>query len=73
MSIMQSVQDVNAMAEEMNKDADFSIVLLSTEARGLTSGRTEVRGKIYVLCHKVLLFFNQYCISWFIFYYIFYL
>ena len=43
MSVMQLVQDVNAMAEDMEKQAEFSIILVSAEARGLDGGRTEVR------------------------------
>ena len=43
MSIMQLVQDVNAMAEDMDKQAEFSLVLVSAEARGIETGRTEVR------------------------------
>ena len=42
MTIMQLVQDVNAMADDMNKPVDFSVLLVSAEARGLDSGRTEV-------------------------------
>ncbi len=43
MSIMQLVQDVNAMAEDLDKQAEFSLVLVSAEARGIEAGRTEVR------------------------------
>ncbi|ELT96154.1 hypothetical protein CAPTEDRAFT_129452, partial [Capitella teleta] len=43
MSMHQMLQDVNAMAEDMQKDVRFSILLLSAEARGLDRGSTEVR------------------------------
>ena len=43
MSMMQIVQDVNAMAEDLNKHITLSIVLVSAEARGLESGRAEVK------------------------------
>ena len=36
MSVMQLVQDVNAMAEDMEKPVEYSIELLSPEARGLS-------------------------------------
>ena len=39
---MKMVQDVNAMAEDMDKPSEFSMMLVSAEARGLESGRTEV-------------------------------
>ena len=42
MSLMQLVQDVNAMAEDLFKPIQFNIILVSPEARGLESGRTEV-------------------------------
>ena len=43
MSIMQLVQDVNAIAEDMGKQVTFNIVLVSAAARGLEEGgRTEV-------------------------------
>ena len=53
MSIMQLVQDANAMAEEMNKDSIFSIVTVSAEARGLTSGGTEVSTKLHCVYYIV--------------------
>lgn len=42
MSMHQMVQDVNAMAEDMDKRVHFSIMLVSAEARGLERGSTEV-------------------------------
>ena len=42
MSLMQLVQDVNAMAEDLDRHTRFEIMLLSPEARGLETGRTEV-------------------------------
>ena len=42
MSLMQVVQDVNAMAEDLSRHTEFAILLMSPEARGLESGRTEV-------------------------------
>ena len=39
---MQLVQDVNAMADDMGDPVEFSVLLVSAEARGLDSGRTEV-------------------------------
>ena len=42
MSLMQLVNDVNAMAEDLERSTEFSILLISPEARGLESGRTEV-------------------------------
>lgn len=43
MSIMQVVQDVNAMAEELGKEVTFNIVLVSADARcAEDGGRTEV-------------------------------
>jgi len=41
-NILPLVQNVNAMAEEMQKPVAFSIMLVSPEARGLEHGRTEV-------------------------------
>jgi len=41
-NIMPLVQNVNAMAEEMQKPVAFSMLLVSPEARGLERGRTEV-------------------------------
>ncbi|KAI0215595.1 hypothetical protein LSAT2_032357 [Lamellibrachia satsuma] len=46
MTIMQLVQDVNAMADDMDKPVDFSVLLVSAEARGLDKGRTEVYVKV---------------------------
>ena len=54
MAVMQLVQDVNAMAEDLDKPAEFAILLVSAEARGLDCGRTEV---ICLLTVFVLLFF----------------
>ena len=42
MSVHQMVQDVNAMAEDMDKPVKFSVMLVSAEARGLDKGSTEV-------------------------------
>ena len=42
MSLMQLTQDVNAMAEDMDRCSMFEIMLVSAEARGLETGRTEV-------------------------------
>jgi len=42
MNLMPMVQSVNAMAEEMDKPVEFSMLLVSPEARGLDTGRTEV-------------------------------
>ena len=44
---MQLVNDVNAMAEDMERSTEFSILLISPEARGLESGRTEVCDVIF--------------------------
>jgi len=41
-NILPLVQNVNAMAEEMQKPVAFSMMLVSPEARGLDHGRTEV-------------------------------
>jgi len=41
-SILPLIQNVNAMAEEMQKPVAFSMMLVSSEARGLDRGRTEV-------------------------------
>jgi len=41
-NILPLVQNVNAMAEEMQKLVAFSMMLVSPEARGLDHGRTEV-------------------------------
>ncbi len=41
--IMQLVIDCNAMAEDLEKAVEFSTKLLSAQALGLESGRTEVR------------------------------
>ncbi len=40
--IMQLVLDCNTMAEELDKQVEFKTKLLSAEARGMDSGRTEV-------------------------------
>jgi len=45
-NILPLVQNVNAMAEEMQKPVAFSMKLVSPEARGLDHGRTEVS------CHR---------------------
>jgi hypothetical protein len=50
MSMHQMVQDANAMAEDMQKDVKFSIMLLSAEARGLDRGSTEVLTILYIVC-----------------------
>ena len=52
MSVMQLIQDVNAMAEDMDKAAEFNIELLSPEARGLENGRTEgtYNDHYYIYC-----------------------
>ena len=42
LTILQLVQDVNAMANDMSKPVDFSVRLLSAKQRGLDGGRTEV-------------------------------
>ena len=42
MSLMQLTQDVNAMAEDMDRCSMFEIMLVSAEARGQENGRTEV-------------------------------
>lgn len=41
-NILPLVQNVNAMAEEMQKPVVFSNMLVSPEARGLDHGRSEV-------------------------------
>ena len=41
-NILPLVQNVNAMAEELQKPTAFSMLLVSPEARGLDHGRTEV-------------------------------
>jgi len=41
-SVLPLVQNVNAMADEMQKPVAFSMMLVSPEARGLDHGRTEV-------------------------------
>ena len=42
-SVLPIVQSVNAMAKELDKPVSFDMLLVSPEARGLDSGRTEVR------------------------------
>ncbi len=39
---MQLVMDCNTMAEELDKPVEFRAKLLSAQARGLETGRTEV-------------------------------
>jgi hypothetical protein len=51
-SVLPIVQSVNAMAKEMNKPVKFDMLLVSPEARGFDSGRTEV-GK-FLFVHYVL-------------------
>jgi hypothetical protein len=45
-NILPLVQNVNAMAEEMSKSVAFSMLLVSPEARGLDTGRTELYIKV---------------------------
>lgn len=55
-NILPLVQNINAMAEEMQKPVAFSMMLVSPEARGLDHGRTEVgrdflsTSKLCILC-----------------------
>ena len=41
-SLIQTVQDACAMAEELHKPVTFSLTLVSPEARGSDTGRTQV-------------------------------
>lgn len=43
LDILPIVQNVTAMAKDMKRAAKFSLLLLSSEARGLDSGATEVQ------------------------------
>jgi len=54
-NILPLVQNVNAMAVEMQKLVAFSMMLVSPEARGLDHGRTEV-GHVSPFYQKTLYF-----------------
>lgn len=41
-SVLPIVQNVNAMTKDMDKPVKFDMLLVSPEARGFDSGRTEV-------------------------------
>lgn len=48
--LLPQVYQANAMADELKKNAQFEIVLVAPQARGLKSGPTEV---IHILLQKV--------------------
>ena len=52
-NIMPLVQNVNAMAVEMQKLVAFNMMLVSPEARGLDHGRTEV-SRVLPFCSHYL-------------------
>eukprot|EP00911_Craspedida_sp_UC1_P002218 UC1_evm1s1692 len=45
-ALMPHVNEANAMAQELRKSKIFEIVLVSAQARGLKSGRPEIRVKV---------------------------
>ena len=47
MDILPAVNEANAISEELGKNVAFEVVILSPEARGESSGRTEVRFFIF--------------------------
>ena len=47
--IMQLVMDCNTMAEELEKPVEFKTKLLSAQARGQETGRTEVY-RLMIFC-----------------------
>ena len=52
MTIMPMVQSANAMAEDMDRTAEFSMLLVSPLARGLESGKTEVGTPLALIIAK---------------------
>jgi len=60
-NILPLVQNVNAMAEEMQKPVAFSMMLVSPEARGLDHGRTEVSSHALLSnCEVCIAFVSEY-------------
>lgn len=54
--MIPSVEEANAMSEELDKKVKFEIVMLSPRARGLQHGRTEVRP--FSVCQVVCLIYE---------------
>ena len=53
--IMPGVEEANSIGEALDKNRRFDLVIVSPEARGELTGRTEVRTYVIYLsicCHK---------------------